>query len=241
MTHHHATIPSRPSLARRQFIKGATALASAPFWRDAAAARTPPARSPDLPVFFTSDEFHFVESASECILPHDENGPGAQELGVAGFIDQQMQTPYGHGELWYRKPPFVSGPPELGYQLPYTPRQLYRNGIYSLTQQCLRHYHAPFHQLPQNTQQLVLSHLETGALTLEDIPGPTFFEQLRNNTLEGAFSDPIYGGNRDMKGWIMMGFPGARADFMDWINQNGAPYPFGPVSISPSLSMTIRE
>jgi gluconate 2-dehydrogenase gamma chain len=29
--------------------------------------------------------------------------------------------------------------------------------------------------------------------------------------MEGLFSDPIYGGNRDKAGWKMVGFPGAIA------------------------------
>jgi gluconate 2-dehydrogenase gamma chain len=34
-----------------------------------------------------------------------------------------------------------------------------------------------------------------------------------------------------MSGWKMIGFPGARADFADWVEQPGAKYPLGPVSI----------
>jgi gluconate 2-dehydrogenase gamma chain len=29
--------------------------------------------------------------------------------------------------------------------------------------------------------------------------------------MEGMFSDPIYGGNRDKAGWRLLGFPGAIA------------------------------
>ncbi len=31
---------------------------------------------------------------------------------------------------------------------------------------------------------------------------------LLQNTKEGYFSDPIYGGNKDMGAWKMIGFPG---------------------------------
>lgn len=34
-----------------------------------------------------------------------------------------------------------------------------------------------------------------------------------------------------MAAWRMVGFPGARADFTDWMDKPGAPYPLGPVSI----------
>ena len=41
----------------------------------------------------------------------------------------------------------------------------------------------------------------------------------------------MYGGNKQMAAWKMIGFPGARADFTDWMDQAGKAYPFGPVSI----------
>ncbi|STW69178.1 gluconate 2-dehydrogenase subunit gamma [Klebsiella pneumoniae] len=51
------------------------------------------------------------------------------------------------------------------------------------------------------------------------------------NTREGFFSDPIHGGNKGMVGWTLINFPGARADFMDWV-ERGERYPFPPVSIN---------
>jgi gluconate 2-dehydrogenase gamma chain len=35
-----------------------------------------------------------------------------------------------------------------------------------------------------------------------------------------------------MIAWSWIGFPGARADFTDWIDQAGTEYPYGPVSIA---------
>jgi len=40
--------------------------------------------------------------------------------------------------------------------------------------------------------------------------GQAFFDLLLQTPIEGFFSDPIYGGNRDMIGWKLIGFPGAR-------------------------------
>ncbi len=37
-----------------------------------------------------------------------------------------------------------------------------------------------------------------------------FFSYLLQNTREGFFSDPIHGGNKDMVGWKLINFPGAR-------------------------------
>jgi gluconate 2-dehydrogenase gamma chain len=48
---------------------------------------------------------------------------------------------------------------------------------------------------------------------------------------EGFFSDPIHGGNRDMAGWKMIGFPGIRYDYRDWISRHNERYPYPPVGI----------
>ncbi|WP_241502751.1 gluconate 2-dehydrogenase subunit 3 family protein [Bombella intestini] len=230
-------------LSRRGFMGGAASLSSVSLLSHAAKAdekntgQQP--NAPDdnpahyKPVFFNPEEYLFLCHACERILPQDENGPGAQALGVPRFIDRQMTTPYGHGDLWYMKAPFVNGPPELGYQLPYSPQDLYRGAITPINTYCLMTYHAIFAALAPEWQDDVLHTLEDNKLSFNEIPGSTFFEQLRTNTLEGAFSDPAYGGNYAMGGWKMMGFPGARADFMDWINQEGAPYPLGPVGMPP--------
>lgn len=230
-------------LSRRGFMGGAASLSSVPLLSHAARADekntgqqpSTPDDNPAhyKPVFFNPEEYLFLCHACERILPQDENGPGAQALGVPRFIDRQMTTPYGHGDLWYMKAPFVNGPPELGYQLPYSPQDLYRGAITPINTYCLMTYHAIFAALSPEWQDDVLHTLEDNKLSFNEIPGATFFEQLRTNTLEGAFSDPAYGGNYAMGGWKMMGFPGARADFMDWINQEGAPYPLGPVGMPP--------
>ena len=47
----------------------------------------------------------------------------------------------------------------------------------------------------------------------------------------GFFADPIYGGNRDMCAWKMIGFPGARYDYRDWVGRHNERYPHPPVSI----------
>jgi gluconate 2-dehydrogenase gamma chain len=31
--------------------------------------------------------------------------------------------------------------------------------------------------------------------------------------MEGMFSDPVYGGNKDFAGWRLVGFPGAQHSF----------------------------
>ena len=49
------------------------------------------------------------------------------------------------------------------------------------------------------------------------MPAQEFFNLLLNLTMEGFFSDPIYGGNRGKASWKMIGFPGVIAIYSEAI------------------------
>jgi gluconate 2-dehydrogenase gamma chain len=53
------------------------------------------------PAFFNADEWRFLNAFVDRLIPHDDVGPGAVEAGVPVFIDQQMNTKYGYGGLWF--------------------------------------------------------------------------------------------------------------------------------------------
>ena len=56
-----------------------------------------------------------------------------------------------------------------------------------------------------------------------------FFNTLRMHTMEGMFSDPIYGGNRDFAGWRLVGFPGAQGLFTPADMQNRQAFTRAPI------------
>lgn len=184
------------------------------------------------PRYFSPAEWEFVQAAVDRLIPSNEDGPGALELGVAEFIDRELESDYGHGGLWYMQGPFVPDTDAtLGYQLRFNPRELYRNGIAAVDGWCNRQHGKPFAQLDAAGRDAVLKQLESGEAKLDGVPAKGFFAQLLQNTKEGYFADPLYGGNKHMGSWKMIGFPGARADYIDWSEQAGKPYPLGPVSI----------
>ena len=77
-----------------------------------------------------------------------------------------------------------------------------------------------------------LEALEDGKAELGGVAdGKAFFALLLQNTIEGYFSDPIYGGNRDMGPWRMIGFPGARYDLRPFVGRFGEPYTLPPVGL----------
>ena len=245
---HQAGEPSDDALQnhpRRRFLRGAAAVipiatvgvggvvnAPATQAADAASTAAPVDAAPYQPAFFQQAEWAFVQAAVDRLIPRDDLGPGALDAGVPEFIDRQMQLPYGLGHLWYMQGPFVTdAPAELGYQLKLPPRDIYRLGIADVNAYCDKTFGQVFSALDAPSRDKVLLGLEKATITLDAVPAKTFFGLLLENTREGFLSDPMYGGNKDMVGWKFAGFPGARADFLDWVDHPNEPYPLGPVSI----------
>jgi gluconate 2-dehydrogenase gamma chain len=200
---------------------------------DSAIAQTATTAVDYAPTFFTAVEWNFINAAVGRLIPSDGPGPGGLETGVPEFIDRQMELPYGHGAYFYLQGPFQpDAPATLGYQLRYTPRELYRSGIAAANDACRTAAGKIFADLAPDEQDRFLSSLEKNQVQLSGPPAAAFFAQLLENTREGYFADPLYGGNRGMAAWKWIGFPGARADFTDWIDQAGRKYPYGPVAIS---------
>jgi gluconate 2-dehydrogenase gamma chain len=222
-------------LGRRQFLTSVVPAATLGTLGVSACSnneRTPTSSS-FAPTYFNAAEWAFINAAVARLIPSEGAGPGAVDAGVPEFIDRQMELPYGHGAYFYLKGPFLEkSPPTLGYQLRYTPREIYRLGIAAANSATQKSKGKDFSQLAAADQDRFLAAMEKGETTLATVPAAAFFAQLLTNTKEGYFSDPLYGGNRGMVAWKWIGFPGARADFTDWIDQAGRRYPYGPVSIS---------
>jgi len=226
---------SETSSSRRDFLRTMVALVptfSIAVCTPVSALMTSPVPAYSLR-YFIREEWAFLNAACERLIPSDDNGPGAVELGVPEFIDREMDGAFGHAANWYMQGPFASAVPELGYQSPLTPRAFYRAGIAAVDEHCRSMFgNKSFSELPATTQDSVLSDLEKGALDFENVSGTSFFGFLLQNTKEGYLADPIHGGNKNMGSWKMIGFPGARADFLDWVDKHGARYPLSPVSIA---------
>jgi gluconate 2-dehydrogenase gamma chain len=142
--------------------------------------------------FFTEEEALIVAAAAARIFPSDDSGPGAKEAGVVIYIDRQLAGPYGHDRYRYAQGPFdENAAREFGYQGKATPSETYREGLKRLKS---------FDRLSPEEQDKKLQQIENTHL----------FALLRQNTLEGMFCDPVHGGNIDMVGWQLVGFPGPR-------------------------------
>jgi gluconate 2-dehydrogenase gamma chain len=208
----------------------------------------PGTASPPVPVrpgpwvFFTADEASFIEAAVDRLIPQDDRGPGGKDAGCAVFIDRQLAGPYGRGDGLYMRPPFMQGAATQGYQLPNTPAGRYRVALKALVDYVKATFAGKsLRDLSPEDQDKVLAGLESGSVVLKDVNGPEFFDLLLQNAQEGLFADPIYGGNREMAGWKLIGFPGTRYDYRDWVERHNEPYPLPPVSIMGRADWTARE
>jgi gluconate 2-dehydrogenase gamma chain len=136
----------------------------------------------------------------------------------------------------------MPGATTQGYQSPDAPAARYRAGLKAVADYVKTTFSGKsFAGLAPADQDKVLAGLETGSIALQGANAAEFFALLLQNTEEGFFADPIYGGNRDMAAWKMIGFPGARYDYRDWVERHNEPYPLPPVSIMGRPDWTVRQ
>jgi gluconate 2-dehydrogenase gamma chain len=184
-------------------------------------------------LFFTDEEASFIESVVNRLIPAEGNGPGAVEAGVPNYIDRQLGGAWGAGERLYMGGPYKPDAiPQLGYQLPYAPAEMFRRAIGAIGTH-LKTLGRRFADLSADEQDAFIRvQLEGGALgDLDGVPAKTFFEQLLDYTVQGYFSDPAYGGNKDMVVWKAIGFPGAYDVYDTTVEMHGQKFNIGPYSI----------
>jgi gluconate 2-dehydrogenase gamma chain len=173
--------------------------------------------------FFTEEEALIVAAAAARIFPTDDAGPGAKEAGVVIYIDHQLAGPWGRDRFRYTQAPFdENAPREFGYQGKATPREAYRKGLKTLK---------GFDKLSPEEQDKKLQQIESTHL----------FALLRQNTIEGMFSDPVHGGNIDMVGWQIVGFPGPRMSNYDELTKHfGEAFRPKPISLEQAIGRKVR-
>jgi gluconate 2-dehydrogenase gamma chain len=131
-----------------------------------------------------------VAAFAERLMPGAPGKPGATEAGVLNYIDLALAGAYSDLQDFYRR------------------------GLSSLDAFCRGTHKARFVELDGPRQDAVIAALEEGKATEFSWPSAqAFFNTLRTHTMEGMFADPVYGGNKDFAGWMLIGFPGAQPVF----------------------------
>jgi hypothetical protein len=140
-----------------------------------------------MEMLFTSVEAITLTALLERLFPNDELGPGAIETGVLDYIQIALGGPDAH---------LVTA---------------YRLGLAAIDAMSAKRFGRAFSQLPTGQQDTLISLLEGGQIEgLDPHEAAMFFDIVWRHLREGLFSDPIHGGNRDMVGWQLIGFPGAQ-------------------------------
>jgi gluconate 2-dehydrogenase gamma chain len=238
----HQPIKGGQDLGRRDFLKsavaGGAAAAATAMTPQAALAQQPAAAVPAAvpsPAyeFLNLEEQAFVEALVDHMIPADELTPKGTDLGLNVYIDRALGGAWGKGDRLYMQGPWKTGAPSQGYQLPLTPAQLYRAGIEATNAYCVKTYKKPFDKLDAAQREEVLVGLSTGKVNFDALPARTFWTTVYQTVMEGMFSDPIYGGNRNKAGWKMIGFPGALAVNRENVAKyRDKPFPTDPVGIA---------
>jgi gluconate 2-dehydrogenase gamma chain len=147
-----------------------------------------------MPRALKPQEFKVVQAIAGRIMPATDT-PGAIEAGSADYIDIALANPYKS-------------------QLAH-----YQRALAELEKHCGAALGKSFTVLDEHQQDDVLEQLDAGKIA-EVNDGKQFFELIRRHVLEGFFCEPHYGGNKDMIGWKLVGFPGQQYGYPDpYINK----------------------
>ena len=156
-------------------------------------------------LFFSGADAETIEAITARIFPSDEMGPGAREAGVTVYLDRALAGAYAHLA------------------------DTYRQGIVGLNAASMALGQAPFAALQAIEQDAILDGLERGELRAFGLE-PEFMGLLIQHTREGMFCDPAHGGNRDLVGWKLMGYPGIHRVWTEAEEQVGAVLPRRPLT-----------
>jgi len=196
----------------------------------------PPGRIPEIVdgsklVYFTPREAALVKAVYDRLIPADELSVSASEAGCVTFTDNQLMGPFGSAQNRYKLGPIVKGTPEQGEQTIITPAQVDRTGWAAMEAHCQKTVGKSFIDLTDEEKDNYLEKMESGSFDYGEFNGNKLFSLMLTNVKEGFLADPLYGGNKNMVGWKMIGFPGARYDYRDYINIKGKRVELEPISL----------
>jgi gluconate 2-dehydrogenase gamma chain len=138
----------------------------------------------------TADQSALLEAIVERLIPSDKLGPGGKEAGAAAYIERSLGGGLAGG---------------LKAAAP-----LYSSGLASVDAYAKSAQGGAFTALSPDKQDAVLSDMAANKATGFEPDSATFFGAVREHTLQGMFSDPIYGGNKNFAGWDLIGYYGVK-------------------------------
>jgi len=130
----------------------------------------------------SNQQVDILRAAFNRIIPPDDF-PGGWEAGVGDYLFRQFDR-------------------DLKGMI-----ETYAHGLDALDAEAQAVYGSGFAQLNADAQDSLLSQIESGLVRTEWPLDPTaFFRILVDHSMEGFYSDPDNGGNRNTVSWTMIGF-----------------------------------
>ncbi|MDA1370579.1 MAG: gluconate 2-dehydrogenase subunit 3 family protein [Proteobacteria bacterium] len=182
---------SRRNLLKSAGIVGAAAVGSSA-GSNVIAQDSPPVAQASSPITLealetlTAEEAETLEAICDCLIPSDDNGPGAREARAVHYIDRSLAS---HN----------SGA-----------RHNYLVSLAAINDYARQTRGQPFNRLIRDHQESILQAVQDNTVPGCAPSGSGFFNLVRNHTIDGTFCDPYYGGNQNFVGWDMLRYPGIR-------------------------------
>lgn len=183
--------PSRRNLLKTASIVGAAAVGSGAA-RNVIAQDSPGSSASSSPItrealeVLTAEEAETLEAICDCLIPSDENGPGAFEARAVHYIDRALAS---HNK---------------------SARENYMVSLEAINNYSKQTRGKPFYRLIKDYQNSILAGVQSNKVPGCAPSGSGFFNTVRNHTIDGTFCDPYYGGNQNFVGWDMIRYPGIR-------------------------------
>jgi len=179
----------RPHINRRQFLQLVAATgASLPLGQLCAKQSGPETRSETSPYENLKDPWLSLAEVQQHLLPTEKNAPGARDIHALVFLRNMLNAPDSDAE-------------ERGFIL---------KGVDWLNDLSVKNHQQIFRKLSPEKKEKVLRRIETSRA------GSRWLSLMMSYLIEALLSDPVYGGNRDGKGWAWLehqpGFPSPTAD-----------------------------
>jgi gluconate 2-dehydrogenase gamma chain len=186
-------------LSRRTFMKRTGAVAGGVALLGAWPAAMSQAAAAATAGSLTPAEMATLEAVLAQLLPKDELGPGAVEVGVPQYIAGSLAGSY---------KPLLS---------------TYQAFLSTLDTAAGS---GGFTGLSGGEQVKLLEQVESGKTpgvsAAESVAAESVFSLVLEHMREGMFGDPMYGGNKDLAGWDLIGYPGIQLVVTAPLQQVGA-------------------
>jgi len=143
--------------------------------------------------YLNEEEISLLDAIVEQIIPTDDF-PGGKWANVSNFIDKQLISYYSKHQL------------------------LYREGLAAIEKTVIQIKGKKFEEIPFPEQTAILEKMEKGEFSgdyWKDHSPASFFDLLRQHSLQGFYGSPIHGGNRGYISYHMLGL-----DYPKVIGQN---------------------